>query len=73
MGKIILGLFLGLLIGIGCRCFDIPLPSPPKLIGALVVLSMTLGYSGTDYLLIRQPKKTGSVLRPVTTRKGDVS
>ncbi|MCW3098707.1 MAG: hypothetical protein JWL77_4325 [Chthonomonadaceae bacterium] len=73
MGKIILGLILGFVIGIGCRCFDIPVPSPPKLMGALVVLSMTLGYSSADYLLIRQTKKTGSVVRSVTTRKGDVS
>ncbi len=51
MGKIIMGLFLGFLIGVGCRGFDIPLPAPPKLIGALVVLSMTFGYVGMDYLL----------------------
>jgi XapX domain-containing protein len=51
MGKIVSALFLGFLIGIGCRYFDIPLPSPPKLIGALVVLSMTLGYVGTNSLL----------------------
>ena len=73
MGKIIVGLILGLVIGIGCRCFDIPLPGPQKLIGALVLLSMTLGYLGTDYLLVRQSKKTGSVVRPVSTRKGEVS
>ena len=54
MGKIIMGLFLGFLIGIGCRCFDIPLPGPPKLIGAMVVLSMTFGYVGMDYLLSRK-------------------
>ena len=73
MGKIILGLILGLVIGIGCRCFDIPLPGPPKLIGALVLLSMTCGYLGTNYLLTRQASKAGSVLRPVTTTKGHVS
>ena len=65
MGKIILGLFLGLLIGIGCRYFDIPLPSPPKLIGALVVISMTFGYMCTDYVLTRHTKmaKSGSTNR----------
>lgn len=44
MGKIIMGLFLDFLIGIGCGFFDIPLPGPPKLIGALVVLSVTSSY-----------------------------
>jgi XapX domain-containing protein len=67
MGKIMLGLVLGFLIGVACRCFDIPLPSPPKLIGALVVLSLTLGYVGMDYLLARQAKRTGRAERPATT------
>lgn len=67
MGKIVMGLFLGFLIGIGCRYFDIPLPSPPKLIGALVVLSMTFGYVGTDYLLARPAKRMAGMARPVTT------
>lgn len=56
VGKVMMGLILGLVIGIGCRCFDIPLPSPPQLVGALVILSMTSGYVGTDYLLNRQAK-----------------
>jgi XapX domain-containing protein len=53
MDKIILGLLLGFLIGVGCRYFDIPLPGPEKLVGALVILSVTLGYLGMDYLLNR--------------------
>lgn len=52
----LLGLFLGLCIGIGCRRFDIPLPGPPNLVGALVVLFVTLGYMGTDYLLVHKAK-----------------
>jgi len=31
--------------GPSCRWIDIPLPSPPKLQGALLVVAMTLGYS----------------------------
>lgn len=49
--KILIGLILGLLIGAACRAFDIPLPSPPKLIGALLVLAMTVGYLVTDQWL----------------------
>jgi len=46
-----IGLLLGLAIGAGCRWFDIPAPSPPKIVGALLVLFMTLGYLATDYLM----------------------
>jgi XapX domain-containing protein len=49
--KIAIGLLLGFLIGVGCRYFDIPVPSPPVLPGALLVVAMTLGYSSTDRML----------------------
>ena len=45
------GILLGLGIGAACRWFDIPLPAPPKFIGALLVVAMTLGYVGTDFWL----------------------
>jgi XapX domain-containing protein len=51
MIKIAAGIALGLLIGIGCRWFDIPVPAPPKLIGAVLVVAMTVGYLGTDRFL----------------------
>lgn len=47
----LLGVALGLAIGAACRWFDIPLPAPPKLVGALLVVAMTLGFVGTDYVL----------------------
>lgn len=46
--KIVLGLALALAIGVACRLAGIPLPAPPVLIGALLVLAMTLGYVVTD-------------------------
>ncbi|MGC4053487.1 MAG: DUF1427 family protein [Paludibaculum sp.] len=49
--KIAIGLLVGFLIGVGCRYFDIPVPSPPVLPGALLVVAMTLGYTATDRLL----------------------
>jgi XapX domain-containing protein len=52
MLKMIVGIFLGLLIGAGCRWFDIPAPSPPKLAGALLIVAMTLGYMATDKLIV---------------------
>jgi XapX domain-containing protein len=51
MIKAVIGLLLGLLIGVACRWFDVPVPSPPKLIGALLVVAMTVGYIATDKLL----------------------
>ncbi|ABF42740.1 conserved hypothetical protein [Candidatus Koribacter versatilis Ellin345] len=58
MLKIITGLFVGFLIGAGCRWFDIPLPGPPKLVGAVLVLSVTAGYVATGRLIeARSPGK----------------
>jgi XapX domain-containing protein len=51
MIKIVAGIALGILIGASCRWFDIPVPAPPKLIGALLVVAMTVGYMGTDRFL----------------------
>ena len=51
MTKSAVGLFLAFAIGAGCRLFDIPVPSPPNLMGALLVLSITVGYLAADRLL----------------------
>ncbi len=56
MIKIVIGLVVGFLIGAGCRYFDIPVPSPPVLPGALLVVAMTLGYTSTDRLLNRKDR-----------------
>jgi XapX domain-containing protein len=64
MVKIALGLFLGLAIGAGCRWFDIPVPSPPRLIGALLVVAMTVGYIATDKLVAAKFTAKG----PATTK-----
>ena len=52
--KILIGAIVAFLIGAGCRYFDIPVPSPPILPGALLVVAMTLGYSATDRALTRK-------------------
>jgi XapX domain-containing protein len=51
MGTAIIGLILGLVVGAGCRFFDIPSPAPPRFIGACLLLSMTLGFVVADHLL----------------------
>ena len=45
------GLALGFLIGVGCRWFDLPLPAPPRIVGALLVVAMTLGFLGADFAM----------------------
>lgn len=51
MLKLIIGVVLALLIGAACRYFDVPVPAPPKLFGALLVVALTVGYVGADWLL----------------------
>jgi XapX domain-containing protein len=46
--KVVIALSLGFLLGAVCRWFDIPVPSPPKLVGALLVLAVTVGYMAMD-------------------------
>ncbi|MDX2176493.1 MAG: DUF1427 family protein [Candidatus Sumerlaeia bacterium] len=58
MIKILLGLVLGLAIGAACRWFDIPVPSPPNIVGALLVVAMTIGYMATDRFLAAHPATT---------------
>ena len=45
------GLGLALVIGVACRVIDIPLPAPPRLQGALLVLAMTTGFLVADAFL----------------------
>jgi XapX domain-containing protein len=60
MLKTSLAILLGVLIGAGCRWFDVPVPSPPRLLGALLVVAMTLGYMATDRM-VRVQRGVGSV------------
>jgi XapX domain-containing protein len=56
MTTAIIGLLLGFAIGAGCRFFDIPSPAPPRLIGACLLLAMSMGFVTADRLL--PPGKT---------------
>jgi XapX domain-containing protein len=51
MAVTLMGLTVGLLIGAGCRYFDIPSPAPPRLIGACLLVAMTLGFVLADQIL----------------------
>jgi XapX domain-containing protein len=62
MVKILAGMILGLLIGASCRWFDIPLPGPPKLVGAFLIVSITFGYLATDRLIKTKFSSKGPAL-----------
>lgn len=47
----LLGIVLAVGIGVGCRLLDIPLPAPPKVQGALLVVAMTAGFLTGSYFL----------------------
>jgi XapX domain-containing protein len=49
--KLFIGIIVSLVVGVGCRYFDIPVPSPPVIPGAILVLAMTIGYSATNSIL----------------------
>ena len=49
--KVALGLLIALAIGVGCRWFDLPLPAPPRIVGALLVVAMTVGFLRADLAL----------------------
>lgn len=52
--KLLVGVVVSFVVGVGCRYFDIPVPSPPVIPGALLVLAMTVGYSSTNTILSRK-------------------
>lgn len=44
MSLFVAGLATALVIGVGCRLLDLPLPAPPRWQGALLVVAMTIGF-----------------------------
>ena len=51
MIQVATGIVMALGIGAFCRWFDIPSPAPPRLVGAFLVVAMTVGFLVTDRLL----------------------
>lgn len=58
MAKLLAGIALALGIGAAARLAGLPAPAPPALVGALVVVAMTLGYVLADRWLARRPATT---------------
>lgn len=52
--KLFVGIALGFAIGFGCRWAGVPVPAPPALVGALLVVAMTSGYLLADHFIARK-------------------
>jgi XapX domain-containing protein len=46
--KSMFGIVLAFALGFACRAFGIPSPAPPLILGALLVMTMTIGYIAVD-------------------------
>jgi XapX domain-containing protein len=46
--KPLIGIVLAFALGFACRAFGIPSPAPPMILGALLVMTMTVGYIAMD-------------------------
>jgi XapX domain-containing protein len=53
MVKSIIGLLVAFSLGVVCRVCGIPSPAPPLVMGALLVMAMTVGYLLIDHLMRR--------------------
>ena len=42
--KSMIGIVLAFALGFACRAFGIPSPAPPLVLGALLVMTITIGY-----------------------------
>lgn len=49
--KTAFGFLLAFGIGAACRWLDLPLPAPPRMVGALLVVAITVGFLAADRLL----------------------
>lgn len=55
--RIFIGLLMGYAIGLACGLTGIPVPAPPVLTGALLVVAMTSGYILVDRLCSQERGK----------------
>lgn len=58
--KSLCGLVLAFAIGSACRAFGIPSPAPPVILGALLVVAMTVGYLLVDRIMNRPAVHSGN-------------
>ncbi len=59
--KIAFGLVIAVCLGIFCRFFDLPLPGPPAIMGAVMAIAMASGYTATEYAITRQQRSSRAI------------
>jgi XapX domain-containing protein len=55
-----IGVVLAFSIGAACRWFELPVPAPPKILGALLVVAMTVGYITADRFKAGNPNPSST-------------
>lgn len=72
--KIAVGFALAFAIGVFCRLVGIPVPAPPAIVGALLVVAMTAGYLITGRYASIRPNEhkhlCGGPTGTVATKEG---
>ena len=63
--KILLAFLIAFAVGAACRWFDVPVPAPPKLLGALLIITTTAGYMMADSYLTNRAGRTAAVAESV--------
>lgn len=72
--KIAISILLAFAIGAGARLGGIPAPAPPAIIGALLVLAMTIGYIVADQTASHRKSTTKNLCGgPIGETKGAIS
>jgi len=67
--KTALGIAIAFATGFVCRVLGIPSPAPPVLTGALLVLTMTIGYAITDRFIATRAAHSRSCAGPSGQRR----
>ncbi|WP_417815934.1 XapX domain-containing protein [Thalassospira alkalitolerans] len=66
--KALLGVLVAFSIGVVCRLAALPLPAPPVIVGALLVVAMTTGYILIDRFCAHRECKTRAMCGGPTGR-----
>jgi XapX domain-containing protein len=71
--KSAIGLVLAFAVGFVCRAFGIRSPAPPVILGALLVMAMTVAYTGVDRWMERPARNAVNCGGPSGVRPSEIS
>jgi len=70
--KSAIGLLLAFAIGFACRAFGIPSPAPPVILGALLVMAMTVAYIAVDRWMAQSARNSVNCGGPAGVRPSEI-